>query len=181
MEKTSKTKINKKKISPITYDDILSYSLDSENLSPNIRALPIKKRLDPKKDFRPIEIEQEIAATQKKLNISGIEVIFPYEPYPIQKIYMEKVIEACQKNTIAGLESPTGTGKTLCLLCASLAYLRHERQRLINERNNNFDVVDKTEKIKQPVIYYTSRTHAQLANVIQELQKTCYRPINAII
>ena len=181
MEKTSKTKINKKKISSITYDDILSYSLDSENLSPNIRALPIKKRLDPKKDFRPIEIEQEIAATQKKLNISGIEVIFPYEPYPIQKIYMEKVIEACQKNTIAGLESPTGTGKTLCLLCASLAYLRHERQRLINERNNNFDVVDKTEKIKQPVIYYTSRTHAQLANVIQELQKTCYRPINAII
>ena len=51
MEKTSKTKINKKKISPITYDDILSYSLDSENLSPNIRALPIKKRLDPKKIF----------------------------------------------------------------------------------------------------------------------------------
>ena len=94
---------------------------------------------------------------------------------------MEKVIEACKKNTIAGLESPTGTGKTLCLLCASLAYLRHERQRLIEERENNFDVIDKTEKIKQPVIYYTSRTHAQLTNVIQELQKTCYKPINSII
>ena len=94
---------------------------------------------------------------------------------------MEKVIEACKNKSIAGLESPTGTGKTLCLLCASLAYLKYERERLINEKNNNFDVIDNVEKIRQPVIYYTSRTHAQLSNVIQELQKTCYRPRNAII
>ena len=181
MENENKRKIKRKNINPITDEDIYSYSFDSENVSPNIRALPVRKRMDPKKEFRPIDIDLEKASKHTKLVLSGIEVFFPYEPYPNQKIYMEKVIEACKKNTIAGLESPTGTGKTLCLLCASLAYLRYERQRLIDERNNNFDVVDKTEKIKQPVIYYTSRTHAQLANVIQELQKTCYRPRNAII
>ena len=181
MENENKRKIKRKNINPITDEDIYSYSFDSENVSPNIRALPVRKRMDPKKEFRPIDIDLEKASKHTKLILSGIEVFFPYEPYPNQKIYMEKVIEACKKNTIAGLESPTGTGKTLCLLCASLAYLRYERQRLIDERNNNFDVVDKTEKIKQPVIYYTSRTHAQLANVIQELQKTCYRPRNAII
>ena len=181
MENENKRKIKKKIIKPIKDEDIYSYSLNSENLSPNIRALPVRKRNDSKKDLRPINIDLGLASKQTRLLLSGIEVFFPYEPYPNQKIYMEKVIEACKKNTIAGLESPTGTGKTLCLLCASLAYLRHERQRLIDERNNNFDVIDKTEKIKQPIIYYTSRTHAQLANVIQELQKTCYRPINAII
>ena len=177
----NKKKTTKKNINYITDDDILSYAFGEENQSPNIKALPIKKKIDPKKELREIPIDFEKAQKQTKLNILGIEVYFPYEPYPNQKLYMEKVIEACKNKTIAGLESPTGTGKTLCLLCASLAYLKYERERIINERNNNFDVVDKTEKIKQPVIYYTSRTHAQLSNVIQELQKTCYRPRNAII
>ena len=181
MENENKKKIKRKFINPIDDDDFSSYNFGSENLSPNIKALPVKKRNDPKKDFRPIQIDIEKASQQKKLILSGIEVFFPYEPYPNQKIYMEKVIEACKKNTIAGLESPTGTGKTLCLLCASLAYLRYERDRLIKERDNNFDVIDRTEKIRQPVIYYTTRTHAQLANVIQELKKTCYQPINSII
>ena len=181
MEDDDKKKYKKKLGKRITFDDISSYSCESENISPNIRALPVKKRNDQKKELRPIEIDLEKSKSQNKLILSGIEVYFPYDPYPNQKIYMEKVIEACQKNTIAGLESPTGTGKTLCLLCASLAYLRHERQRLINERDQNFDVIDRTEKIRQPVIYYTSRTHAQLANVIQELQKTCYRPVNSVI
>ena len=179
MEKKKKSK--KKYINYITDEDIESYRLDSENQSPNIRALPVKKKIDPKKEFREIPIDCEKASKQVKLNILGIDVFFPYEPYPNQKIYMEKVIQACKNKTMAGLESPTGTGKTLCLLCASLAYLRYERARLIEERKNNFDVIDNTEKIRQPIIYYTSRTHAQLSNVIQELQKTCYRPRNAII
>ena len=179
MENRKKTK--KKFVNPITEEDIESYKFGSENVSPNIRALPVKKKIDPKKEIREIAIDIEKASKQTKLNILGIDVFFPYEPYPNQKLYMEKVIQACKDKTIAGLESPTGTGKTLCLLCASLAYLKYERERLINERNNNFDVIDNTEKIRQPIIYYTSRTHAQLSNVIQELQKTCYRPRNAII
>ena len=179
MENRKKTK--KKFVNPITEEDIESYKFGSENVSPNIRALPVKKKIDPKKEIREIAIDIEKASKQTKLNILGIDVFFPYEPYSNQKLYMEKVIQACKDKTIAGLESPTGTGKTLCLLCASLAYLKYERERLINERNNNFDVIDNTEKIRQPIIYYTSRTHAQLSNVIQELQKTCYRPRNAII
>ena len=64
-----------------------------------------------------------------KILIKGIEILFPFEPYLIQKNYMEKVIELLnKKSTIKGykgfaaLESPTGTGKTLCLLCSILAW-----------------------------------------------------------
>ena len=39
-----------------------------------------------------------------------------------QKVYMERVVEALSQGHNAILESPTGTGKTLCLLCASLAW-----------------------------------------------------------
>ena len=51
-----------------------------------------------------------------------MDVSFPYEAYPCQLEYMGKVIQALQNRQNALLESPTGTGKTLCLLCASLAW-----------------------------------------------------------
>ena len=140
----------------------------------NMKGDIIKEEL-----IREIQIDSKLASKQVKLNILGIEIYFPYEPYENQILYMKKVIETLQKNGIAGLESPTGTGKTLCLLCASLAYLKHIREELKQFNDNNISKENK--KKRQPVIFYTSRTHAQIANVIKELKKTVYRPINAVI
>ncbi|KAI4462777.1 dna repair dead helicase rad3/xp-d subfamily member [Holotrichia oblita] len=62
--------------------------------------------------------------------IRGIPVSFPFEPYPLQKAYMEKVIDCLQNETNGVLESPTGTGKTLSLLCSSLAWLSMKKAQL---------------------------------------------------
>jgi regulator of telomere elongation helicase 1 len=55
----------------------------------------------------------------------GLEIYFPFKPYQCQVEYMTKVLRALKNNENALLESPTGTGKTLCLLCASLAWLQN--------------------------------------------------------
>ena len=59
-----------------------------------------------------------------KVRIDDIDVLFPMKPYDVQIDYMSKVIQACKNGQHALLESPTGTGKTLCLLTASLAWLK---------------------------------------------------------
>lgn len=42
------------------------------------------------------------------IEINGVEVNFPFEPYELQKDYMRNVIEALENKKNAVLESPTG-------------------------------------------------------------------------
>ncbi|XP_021950240.1 Fanconi anemia group J protein homolog [Folsomia candida] len=62
--------------------------------------------------------------------ISGVKVEFPAKAYPSQIAMMNKVIQGLKQNKNCLLESPTGSGKTLALLCASLAWQRHEYARV---------------------------------------------------
>ncbi|XP_006804367.1 regulator of telomere elongation helicase 1 isoform X1 [Neolamprologus brichardi] len=129
------------------------------------------------------------------LTLSGVTVNFPFSPYECQKAYMNKVIECLQKKVNGVLESPTGTGKTLCLLCATLAWrenfkdnisARKIAERLGKEMFPNTPLSswgtaatdgDKpTYYTDVPKIVYASRTHSQLAQVISELKNTSYRP-----
>ena len=99
-------------------------------------------------------------------NNTPYEIFFPYKPYETQITYMSKVLTSLSSSSLAALESPTGTGKTLCLLCAALSFLKKSRET----------------NAKSPIqILYTSRTHSQLTNVIKELKKTCYLPSTAVL
>ncbi|KAG7284263.1 hypothetical protein NEMBOFW57_010627 [Staphylotrichum longicolle] len=61
-----------------------------------------------------------------------IDFHHPYEPYSVQLDFMRTVYDVLEKdnNQVGILESPTGTGKSLSLICATLTWLRaHKRGR----------------------------------------------------
>ncbi|KAK6204410.1 ATP-dependent RNA helicase CHL1 [Scheffersomyces amazonensis] len=58
----------------------------------------------------------------------------PYTPYQIQNELMDAIYDTIDKNYKVGIfESPTGTGKTLSIICSSMTWLRDYK------RKNNFD------------------------------------------
>jgi regulator of telomere elongation helicase 1 len=139
-----------------------------------------------------------MAASGAQYSLRGVHVSFPFEPYPSQLVFMERVIEtlqAPQRNAL--LESPTGTGKTLCLLCASLAWREmHKAHRQAEQLGLHMHPQLKelaagataglpaSEPAATPSfgpapisrIIYMSRTHGQLSQVVRELRNTTYRP-----
>ena len=60
--------------------------------------------------------------------IGGCKVKFPegLNPHPAQTMTMSSIIRALTKREHAMIESPTGTGKTLALLCGALAWQERE-------------------------------------------------------
>lgn len=54
----------------------------------------------------------------------------PFEPYDIQKQFMEAVYQCLDNGQVGIFESPTGTGKSLSLICGALTWLRdHKKQK----------------------------------------------------
>lgn len=53
-----------------------------------------------------------------------IDFHHPYQPYQIQKDLMLAIYDCIENANVGIFESPTGTGKSLSLLCASLTWLR---------------------------------------------------------
>lgn len=133
--------------------------------------------------------------------IAGIPVNFPFEPYDVQRAYMEKVIKCLTNSTNGVLESPTGTGKTLSLLCSSLAWLQSRKEEMKSqiqrvgpsptEMKLNPTLAEAFENINRskakggnwglPKIIYASRTHSQLTQAMQELKRTSYSYMRAVV
>ncbi|GAB7341074.1 hypothetical protein MBLNU457_7392t1 [Dothideomycetes sp. NU457] len=58
----------------------------------------------------------------------------PYTPYPIQLTLMQAIYDCIDKNQVGIFESPTGTGKSLSLLCSSLTWLRDHKRNIFNDQ-----------------------------------------------
>lgn len=167
-------------------DDPIEDALESNVMVKNNRKMPDFKIGNSKfakygahqngaEDHKKIQIEikmksNEFLENQSKQRINGIDVYFPFKPYDCQNNFMEKVIEALKNSDNALLESPTGTGKTLSLLCSALSWLKTEREKMVGDLS-----------VELPRIIYTSRTHSQLSQCQKELSNTVYKPRTVLI
>ncbi|XP_029051589.2 regulator of telomere elongation helicase 1 homolog isoform X1 [Osmia bicornis bicornis] len=140
-----------------------------------------------------------------EVTINNVIVNFPFKPYSVQEEYMTKVIECLQNNKNGVLESPTGTGKTLCLLCSSLSWLLTKKAQLqaqslvggvenptfgghffkklkneLNEATGNSNPATSF-SWTAPKIIYASRTHSQLSQAMQELKRTSYKHVTVAV
>lgn len=157
-------------------------------------------------------------------HIAGIPVEFPYKPYGTQFTFMYRVISTLDRSLKDGhchalLESPTGTGKSLSLLCSTLAWQQNYKLKNlqgnlphsipapesitdplgqgggfipetnpssippsgISEPHQHAENSKKKKKKLAPTIYYASRTHSQISQVIREYRKTSYRVPMAVL
>ncbi|XP_057986732.1 uncharacterized protein LOC110654397 isoform X2 [Hevea brasiliensis] len=162
--------------------------------------------------------------TKNVYHIGGIQVEFPYQPYGTQLAFMGRVISTLDRAQRDGhchalLESPTGTGKSLSLLCSTLSWqqnykIKHQNADLSFQKPNPDAMTDplahgggfipetqpssippsinaeppqpaeanKNQKKKAaPIIFYSSRTHSQISQVIREYRKTAYRVPMAVL
>lgn len=66
---------------------------------------------------------------------------FPFQPYGIQNDFMGAIYKTLDLSEIGIFESPTGTGKTLSLICSSLQWLQ-DQQLKAEEESAKQDAVD---------------------------------------
>ena len=60
---------------------------------------------------------------------------FPFpNPYPIQLGFMQELYHCLENGGVGLLESPTGTGKTISIICSSLQWLLDHREKMMKER-----------------------------------------------
>ncbi|XP_068517731.1 ATP-dependent DNA helicase DDX11 isoform X2 [Anas acuta] len=71
---------------------------------------------------------------------------FPYRPYPIQERFMAALYAALQAGQVGIFESPTGTGKSLSLICGALSWLRDFEEKKKQEEARLLALEDKEEK-----------------------------------
>uniref|UniRef100_A0A5S6QV11 DNA 5'-3' helicase n=1 Tax=Trichuris muris TaxID=70415 RepID=A0A5S6QV11_TRIMR len=156
--------------------------------------------------------------------VQGLKVTMPFQPYPAQLAMMNRILQALNRRANCLIESPTGSGKSLALLCAALAWQRSCEGRSPEEPKHRslldcdtfedpydeFNLEDfasppskkmefvdtsfskemgtqdsvpvyEIEHYSVPRIYFCSRTHRQIAQLIRELRRSCYTDISMTV
>ena len=113
--------------------------------------------------------------------VEGIKIGWPFPAIMLPQRQMAMhIIKGLKRRLHVVVESPTGTGKSVAILCSVLAWQRyHVQTNEFIETNPSDD--DMKEDDKFPRIIYCSRTHSQVTQMVASLKKTPYRPTMTIL
>ena len=65
------------------------------------------------------------------------EFNFPVEPYQVQREFMSELYDCLSNCKVGIFESPTGTGKSLSLICSSFKWLRDNINTVPDQKFND--------------------------------------------
>jgi regulator of telomere elongation helicase 1 len=108
---------------------------------------------------------------------NGVEIRFPFSPYPSQKAFTENVLDCVVNGKHGILESPTGTGKTMALLAAAVAWTEHRRRiptasvLATSMPKMPLEATSFASGRSSSLVIYSSRTHSQLVQVMTQLKR----------
>lgn len=100
------------------------------------------------------------------------------KPYDIQVDFMNNMLKTFDNKSIGLFESPTGTGKSLSVLCSSVAFLneknkdqkKHSTQYHSDSSDSDFDFMD-DDAPPRSKLFVCTRTHSQIKELAAELKK----------
>ncbi|OHT10150.1 helicase [Tritrichomonas foetus] len=104
------------------------------------------------------------------------------QPYDIQVDFMKDMIECFDEKKIGFFESPTGTGKSLSVICSSIAFLRQKNEAFLTKRriitndsdseseSSDDDDDDANGMSKFSKLFISTRTHSQIKELVSELR-----------
>ncbi|OCT88134.1 hypothetical protein XELAEV_18016767mg [Xenopus laevis] len=85
-------------------------------------------------------------------NPAAVTFPFPFEPYPIQEQFMTELYQALEAGKVGIFESPTGTGKSLSLICGALTWLQDFEERKRQEEAQTLSAAETETKDKDPLV-----------------------------
>ncbi|RMZ54204.1 hypothetical protein APUTEX25_005360 [Auxenochlorella protothecoides] len=103
--------------------------------------------------------------TPTQYKIGGCDVVFPHQAYGVQLSFMNKCVQSLE-----------GSGKTLSLLCSSLAWQQREKKRIEDGLPSAYPP-----SAAPPPEAPAPGLATEIAQVVAELRRSSYRPRMAIL
>jgi Rad3-related DNA helicase len=99
----------------------------------------------------PLQTVAQDLAKVRLLSPLGVSSFsFPYTAYPIQNDLMRAIYTCIKTRRVGVFESPTGTGKTLSVICSTLTFLREQYQ--LGDDDDDDDNDDNSNSIQQGAV-----------------------------
>ncbi|XP_076068379.1 ATP-dependent DNA helicase DDX11 isoform X2 [Oratosquilla oratoria] len=95
---------------------------------------------------------------------------FPFPPYDIQEAFMRNLFHTLQEKKLGIFESPTGTGKSLSLICGALTWLRDYNKFYKDELEKKIAEAEEATKADDGPDWFSAATKRQAIQV--EFQKS---------